>query len=90
MDRFEKDKIIRNLVFMEKRLILYDDFLKLSLHRKIFSHGMLLDIMKTNSPSLDYCMMLLRRGTKAFRQFIDTLISTRQNDIVDLLLITLP
>ena len=77
-----------NLVFMEKRLILDDDFLELSIQRKIFSQGMLVDIIKTDSPSLDYCMKLLRCGQKAFTQFIDILITTRQNDIVDLLLNT--
>ena len=86
MDRFEKDRIMRNLILMEKRLILDDDFLELSIQRKIFSRGMLVDIMKTDSPSLDYCMKLLRRGPNAFTQFIDILITTRQNDIVDMLL----
>jgi hypothetical protein len=71
MNRFKKKKIIGNLMFMEKRLILDDDFLELSVQRKIFSQGMLVDIMKTDSPSLYYCMKLLRRGTKAFTQFID-------------------
>ena len=86
MDRFEKDRIMRNLVLMEKRLILDDDFLELSIQRKIFSRGMLVDIMKTDSPSLDYCMKLLRRDSNAFTQFIDILITTQQNDIVDMLL----
>jgi hypothetical protein len=65
MDRFEKEKILGNLLFMEKLLNLDDDF-----------------------PSLDYCMKLLRRGPKAFTQFIDILITTRQNGIVYLLLNT--
>jgi len=86
MDRFEKDRIMRNLILMEKRLILDDDFLKLSIQRKILSQGMLVDIMKTDSPSLDYCIKLLRRGPNAFTQFIEILITTRQNDIVDMLL----
>lgn len=86
MDRFEKERIMGNLVLMEKHLILDDDFLELSIQRKIFSRGMLVDIMKTDSPSLDYCMKLLHRGPNAFTQFIDILITTRQNDIVDMLL----
>ena len=86
MDRFEKERILGNLVFMVKHLILDDDFLELSIQRKIFSRGMLVDIMKTDSPSLDYCMKHLHRGSNAFTQFIDILIMTRQNDIVDMLL----
>ena len=66
MDRFEKDRIMRNLILMEKRLILDDDFLELSIQRKIFSRGMLVDIMKTDSPLLDYCMKLLRCDPNAF------------------------
>jgi hypothetical protein len=46
--------------------------------------------MKTDSPSLDYCMKPLRRGPNTFTQFIDILIETKQNDIIDLLLNTLP
>jgi hypothetical protein len=82
MDRFEKEKS------WKKRLILDDDFLELSVQRRIFSQGMFIDVMKTESPSLDYCMKLFCRGPKAFTQFIDILITTRQNDIVDLLLNT--
>ena len=74
------------LCLWKKNLILDDDFLELSIQRKIFSRGMLVDIMKSDSPSLDYCMKLLRRGPNAFTQFIDILITTRQNDIVDMLL----
>jgi hypothetical protein len=66
MEGFEKKTIMRNLVFMEKRLILDDDFLELSIQRKIFSQEMLVNIIKTDSPSLDYCMKLLRRCPKAF------------------------
>jgi hypothetical protein len=88
MDRFEKERIMGNLVFMEKRLILDDDFLELSIQRKILSRGMIIDMMKTDSPSLDYSMKLLRRSPKAFTQFIDISITTRQNYIVDLLLNT--
>jgi hypothetical protein len=71
MDRFEKEKIRGNIVFMEKRLVLDDDFLELSVQRKIFSQGIHVDIMKTDSPPLDYCIKLLRRGPKEFKQFID-------------------
>ena len=44
MDRFEKERIMGNLVLMEKRLILDDNFIELSIQRKIFSQGMLVDI----------------------------------------------
>ena len=37
--------------------------------------------MKNNSPSLDYCLKLLRRGPYTFTQFINILIETKQNDI---------
>jgi hypothetical protein len=58
------------------------------IQRKIFSQGMLIDGMKTDSPPLDHCMKFLCRGPKAFTQFIDILITTKQNDNVDLLLNT--
>ena len=61
----------------------------ISLKEDIFSENTCY-IMKTDSPSLDYCMKLLRRGPNTFTQFIDILIETKQNDIIDLLLNTLP
>ena len=85
MDGFEKERIMGNLVFMEKSLILDDDFLELSIQRKIFSQGILVDIMKSDSPSLDYCMKLLRRGPKALRgpkAFIDILITSRRDIMI--------
>ena len=75
---------------MEKHLILDDDFLELSLQRRIFSRGTLDNIMRTDSPPLDYCMKLLKCDSSAYSQFIDILIETRQNHIVDILLKTLP
>ena len=44
--------------------------------------------MENDSPTLDYCMRLLRCGSNAFTQFADVLIETKQNDTVDLLLNT--
>jgi hypothetical protein len=85
-----KERIRSNLVLMEKRLILDDDFLELSLQRRIFSRGMLVDIMKTDSPPLDYCVKLLKCDSSAYSQFIDILIGTKQNLISDILLKTLP
>jgi hypothetical protein len=90
MNKFEKERIRSNLVFMEKHLILDDDFLELSLQRRIFSRGTLDNIMRTDSPPLDYCMKLLRCDSSAYSQFIDILIGTKQNHIVDILLKTLP
>ena len=81
-------KIVWNIVALEKDLILNDDFINLSLQRKIFSQRMLKDVMRNEPPSLDYCMKLLCRGPDAFTQFIDILIETKQNDIVVLLLAT--
>ena len=46
------------------------------------------DIMEHDSPSLDYYLRFLRRRLDAFTQFIDILIATKQNDIVDFLLNT--
>ena len=90
MNKFEKERIRSNLVITEKHLILDDDFLELSLRRRIFSQGTLDNIMKTDSPPLDYCMKLLKCDSNAYTQFIDILIGTRQNHIVDILLKTLP
>ena len=90
MNKFEKERIRSNLVIMETHLILDDDFLELSLQRKIFSQGTLDNIMKTDSPQLEYCMKLLRRDSNAYTRFIDILIGTNQNNIVDILLKTLP
>ena len=42
--------------------------------------------MKIDSPSFEYCIRLLRRGSDAFIQFINVLIEIKPNDIVDLLL----
>ena len=81
---FDKKKIIRNLVTLEKCLIIDDDVLELSLQRKISSQGMLNDTIKNDFPSLGYCMKLFRHGSDAFTQFIDILIETKPNDIVDL------
>lgn len=86
MNVFEKETIMQNLVTLEKCLNLNDRFKKLSVQRRIFSQRMVDDIMKRDSPTLDYCMRLLHRGPNAFTQFIDILIETKQNSIVDLLL----
>jgi hypothetical protein len=59
---------------MEKHLILDDDFLELSLQRKIFPQGTLDNIMGNDSPPLEYCMKVLRHDSNAFTQFIDILI----------------
>ena len=48
---FEKQKIIQNLVTLEKRLILDDDFQDLPLPRKFFSPTILDNIMKDVSTS---------------------------------------
>ena len=85
MAGFEKQKILRNLVKLEKWLILDDDFLELPVQRKILALEMLNDIIGTDSPSLDYNMKLCRRGPAAFTQFIHILIEKKQNDIVVLL-----
>ena len=77
---FDKQKNIRNLVTLAKFLILDDDFLELSLPRKIFSQRMLNDIMRNDSPSLDCCMKLVRRGQDAFTQFIGLSIETKQSE----------
>jgi hypothetical protein len=66
MNKFEKERVRSNLVIMEKHLILDDDFLELSLQRKIFSQETLHNIMKTDSPAMDYCMKFLRRDSNAF------------------------
>ena len=86
MNVFEKETIMQNPVTFEKFLNLNDQFKKLSVQRRIFSQRMVDEIMKRDSPALDYCMRLLHRGPNAFTQFIDILIETKQNSIVDLLL----
>jgi hypothetical protein len=43
-------------------MVLDDDFLELSFQRKIFSQRILTDIMKYDSPPLEYCMKQLFRG----------------------------
>ena len=91
MNKFEKERVRSNLVFMEKHLILDDDFPELSLQRRIFSRqGTLDNIMRSDSPPLDYCMKLLKYDSNAYSQFIDILIETRQNHIVVILLKILP
>ena len=56
MAGFEKQKIMQDLETLEKCLILDDDFQEFSLQRKTFSQRLLNDIMRNDSPSLDYCM----------------------------------
>ena len=82
MPGFENQKIIQNLVTLENCLILNDNFLELSLQRKIFSQRMFHDRMRNKSPSLGYSMKLLHRGPDTFIQFVDILIEIKQNDIV--------
>ena len=53
MTGFEKKKIIRSLVTLEKILILTDDFLELSL-KKLFSQRMLNNIKRSESSSLEH------------------------------------
>ena len=53
MNKFEKERIRSNLVIMEKHLIMNEDFLELSLERKIFSQGTLDNIMGNDSSPLD-------------------------------------
>ena len=49
---------------------------------------MLNDIMKDESPTLIYCMILISRDFDAFTQFIDILIETKRNIIMGLILNT--
>ena len=74
MSGSENKRIIRNRVTLEKYFIIDDDFLELSLQRKIFSQRMLNDIMRSESPSLNYCMKLFSRGQDAFARFINILV----------------
>ena len=62
-----------NLVTLEKCLNLKDLFQELSMQRKIFSKRILNDMLKDESPSLEYCMRFIR----------DILIVTKQNAIID-------
>ena len=64
-----------------------DQFKKLSVQKRNYLR-LLNDNMKDESSALDYCMMLMRHGPNTFTQFIDILIETKQNDIVNLLLNT--
>jgi len=47
---------------LEKSLILYDEFLELSLKTESFSQRMLNGAMRNDYPFIDYFMTLLRRG----------------------------
>ena len=78
---FKNQKTIRNLVNLENWLILDDSFLDLSLQTKIVSQRMLNDVMRNGSPSLEYCMKLLRHGPDMFTQFINILIEIKHNYI---------
>ena len=44
--------------------------------------------MRNGSPSLHYCIKILRRGPDSSTQFIDILIETKHNDVVIMLLTT--
>ena len=71
-----------HLLTFKKCLILDGGILELPLQRKIFSQSMLNDIMRNESPSLDYFMKLLHHGPDVVNQFIDILMEPKQNDIV--------
>ena len=49
---------------------------------------MLDGIIRNGSPSMGYCMIILRCSPDAATQFIDILIETKQNDNVVVLLTT--
>jgi hypothetical protein len=51
MNEFEKERILLNLVIMETGLILDEDFLELSLQRKIFSQRALDNTIRKDYPS---------------------------------------
>jgi hypothetical protein len=74
----KQQKIIWNLVTLEKCLNPNAHFQELSVQSEFFFQRMLDDIMKDTSPSLYYCTKLMRRGPSAFTQFIDILIETKQ------------
>ena len=65
-------------------IILNDYFQRFSLQKRIFTHRMIDNIVKNGSPPLDISLRLMCHGRKAFNQFIDTLIETKQNDIAHL------
>ena len=69
-DGSEKQKLMRNLVTLEKCLNLNDQFQKLSLQKKFFSERMHDNIMEDDSQTLDYCMRLLRCGSNAFKRIL--------------------
>ena len=64
-----KHKIMGNLVIFEKCLILNHRLQKLFMKKKIFSQRMLDDIMIDESPTLNYCMVLMSHGQNVFPQF---------------------
>ena len=68
MNKVEGQKIIRNLVTLEKYLILHDHFQRLSVQKRISTKRVIDLIMKNDSQSLDYCLRLMCRGPKAFSQ----------------------
>ena len=88
INEFQKQKIMRNLVTLDIRLNLNDQFQKLLVQKTIFSQRILDNIIKNESSSLNYCMVLLHYGQNAFTQLTDILIETNQNYIADLLLNT--
>jgi hypothetical protein len=70
MAKFENKKFLSNLIKLEMCLIFDDNFLELSLQRKISCREMLNDIMGT----LGNCMKLFLRCPGTFTQFIYILI----------------
>ena len=82
---FQKQKNHAESSDFGKCLIKYDDFLELSIQRKMFSKRILDDILKNYSPCLDWCMKLLRHGLDTLAKFIGIIIETKKNNIVDML-----
>ena len=84
MNKVDGQKIILNLVTLEKWLVPDENFQRLSIQKRIFTKRIIDVIIKNVSQSSDYCLMLRCRCPKAFSLFIDILIETKQNATANL------
>lgn len=84
MDPTDSEIIIRSLPALQKNLDLNPHFLRLlcSTPYKIFSEQMIADIMRSDTPALNLCLKLTKRGPDAYNNFLNALREAKQDNVI--------
>lgn len=89
MEQCDQDTILRSLVDLTKLLDLNPRFLSLLQQKyKVFSQQMVEDILKNETPALELCFMLVKRGPNAYNNFVGALRETNQFEVLSVLEVT--